>query len=122
MAHFAKIENNTVVDMIVIPDEQENRGQDYLNNDMNMSGTWLQCSYNTYGNQHKLNGTPLRGNYPSVGFTYDSTKDAFIPPKPVDNPSWILDETMLLWVPPIPEPTDNQPWHWDEEQVNWVLL
>ena len=121
MAHFAKIENNIVVNVIVIPDEQENNGQQYIN-DLNIEGTWLQCSYNTYANQHKFGGTPLRGNYPAVGFSYDPLNDVFIAPKPSDRPSWVLDENMLIWVPPIPMPDGEQPWHWDEEQVNWVLL
>jgi hypothetical protein len=122
MAHFAKIENNIVTNIIIIPNEEEHRGQDYINNDMNIEGTWLQCSYNTYANQHINGGTPLRGNYPGVGFSYDSTKDAFIPPKPSDRPSWVLDENMLIWTAPVSIPDNEQPWHWDEEQVNWILL
>ena len=121
MAHFAKIENNIVVNMIVIPNEEEHRGQEFINNELNLDGTWLQCSYNTYANSHRLGGTPLRGNYPAVGFTYDPAKDAFIPSKPDDRPSWILDENMLIWVPPISMPDGEQPWHWEESEGKWVL-
>jgi hypothetical protein len=105
MAHFAEIDsNNIVLQVLVVPDEQEHRGQEYLSVDCNLVGTWKKTSYNTYGGVHTLGGTPYRKNYAGIGFTYDESRDAFIPPKPYD--SWILDEETCLWNDPNPTPVD----------------
>jgi hypothetical protein len=60
----------------------------------------------------------LRKNYAGIGFTYDSTRDAFIPPK--QHASWILDEGTCLWNPPTPMPTDDKMYDWDEETTSWI--
>jgi hypothetical protein len=119
MAHFAELgENNVVLQVIVVSDNDapsEEAGANFCRN--LLGGTWKQTSYNTAGGQHKLGGTPFRKNYAGIGFTYDSTKDAFIPPKPYA--SWILNEDTCLWESPVPYPTDDKPYTWDEETVNW---
>ena len=112
MAHFAKIDNGIVVQVIVAE-------QDVI--DSGLFGTpseWVQTSYNTYGGEHLLGGTPLRMNYAGVGDTYDSIRDAFIPPQPY--PSWILDETTCQWQSPIPYPIDGKGYIWNENTTNWV--
>ena len=82
MAHFAEIdESNTVVRVLVVPDSQENRGQEYLADDLGLGGTWKKTSYNTQGGVHANGGTPYRKNYAGVGYTFDAAKDAFIAPK-----------------------------------------
>jgi hypothetical protein len=81
-------------------------------------GEWIQTSYNTYGGEHKLGGTPLRKNYAGIGFTYDRVKDAFIPPKPFA--SWVLNEDTCLWDAPVAMPDDGKIYTWDEETTNWV--
>ena len=97
MAHFAEIDNNNIVlRVLVVPDEQEHRGHDYLANDCQLGGTWLQTSYNTIGGVHLLDGTPFRKNYAGIGYIYDETRDAFIPPKPTDG-EWTFNETTCLW-------------------------
>jgi len=97
MAHFAQIDDtNTVIDVVVVSDDQEHRGHEFLAIDLGLGGTWLQTSYNTYGGQHRLGGTPLRKNYAQIGFTYDPVRDAFIPPQP--HPDLILNENTCLWV------------------------
>lgn len=122
MAHFAKIENiegtNKVTWVIVIPNEHETRGNEYIN-ELGMEGTWIQCSYNTREGKHKYGSTPFRKNFPSPGFTYDTARDAFIPPKPEKNPSFILDESTCTWVPPIPYPMDRYVYVWNEAEVEW---
>lgn len=86
MAHFAQIDNNNIVlQVLVIPDFQEHRGQEYLANDLNLGGIWKQTSYNNR----------IRKNYAGIGYTYDEIRDAFIPPKPGDN--YILNEDTCLW-------------------------
>lgn len=99
MAHFAEIDkDNVVLRVVVVPDDQEHRGNEYLSVEMNLGGTWLQTSYNTYGGVHRLGGVPFRKNHPAIGFTYDKNKDAFIPPCP--NQNWILNEETCLWEDP----------------------
>lgn len=125
MAHFAQLNNNTVVNVIVIADsellengvEVEQKGIDFCNT--LIPGEWKQTSYNTYGGAHKTNGAPFRKNYAGIGYTYDPTRDAFIPPKPFA--SWVLDEQTCLWGSPVPRPTeDGKYYYWDEATLAWV--
>tara|TARA_Y100000004_G_C8684191_1_gene314658 strand:- start:36 stop:404 length:369 start_codon:yes stop_codon:yes gene_type:complete len=118
MSHFAKIENNIVTQVIVAE-------QDFIDT---QEGTWVQTSYNTRGGVHYQpnSNTPsedqskaLRKNYAGIGFTYDSTKDAFIPPKPYE--SWTLNETTCWWEAPISKPSDGQSYVWNEENQQWDL-
>ena len=97
MAYFAKIENNLVIEVLAVADEHEDRGQEFLANDLGLGGTWIKTSYNTRAGQHLTGGTPLRKNYAGIGYTYDPTRDAFIPPKPTDG-DWQLDEQTCQWV------------------------
>ena len=119
MAHFAEIDNdNVVVRVLVVPDDQEERGQDFLAIDLGLGGTWKKTSYNTVGGEHLLGGTPYRYNYAGIGYTYDADKDGFIPPKPFA--SWKLSNVSLQWLPPVAMPTDGKIYIWDEETTNWV--
>jgi len=106
MSHFAKIIDGKVTDVIVAE-------QDFIDN---LDGTWLQTSYNTYGNQHP-EGRPLRGNYAGIGYTYNSTTDVFYAPQPY--PSWILNKTTWLWEAPVAMPTDGKNYKWNESITNW---
>ena len=81
---------------------------------------WVQTSYNTIGGVHSQGGTPLRKNFAGIGFTYDSGRDAFIPPKPYA--SWVLDEATCHWGAPTPMPTDNKMYSWDEATTSWVEI
>jgi hypothetical protein len=118
MAHFAEVDsNNVVVRVLVVGDDQEHRGQDFLANDLGLGGTWLKTSYNTQGGVHTLGGTPFRKNYAGIGFTYDPTRDAFIPPKPFN--SWTLDENTCNWEAPIAYPTDGKLYSWNEDDQTW---
>jgi hypothetical protein len=97
MAHFARIDkNNIVIQVVVVDNEHEDRGQEFLAEDLNLGGTWVQTSYNTFAGEHLLGGTPLRKNYAGIGYTYDSERDAFIPPKPTNDA--VLDEETCLWI------------------------
>ena len=118
MAHFAEVDsNNVVVRVLVVGDDQEERGQEFLANDLGLGGTWLKTSYNTQGGVHTLGGTPFRKNYAGIGYTYDSVRDAFIPPKPFN--SWTLDEESCLWEAPVAYPSDGKLYTWDEENTQW---
>ena len=113
MSHFAQIdENNIVTQVIVIEQDVVDTG---LFGD---PASWIQTSYNTSGGVHLLGGTPLRKNYAGIGYTYDNTRDAFIPPKPFN--SWVLNETSCLWEAPTPMPVDGKIYNWDEATTSWV--
>jgi len=109
MSHFAKIENGVVTQVIVAEQDVIDSGLFGVN--------WVQTSYNTRNGQHP-EGRPLRKNYAGIGYTYDTTRDAFIPPKPF--PSWLLNETTCLWEAPILTPTDDKRYTWDEPTTSWV--
>ena len=115
MAHFAKIGINNLVEDIVFVDnavtanvyldgndddkeksvEVEQKGIDYLKGIFGSDTVWKQCSFNTWSNKHKLGGTPFRFNMPEIGYTYDSLRDGFIPPKPGNG--YVLIEKRLQW-------------------------
>jgi len=116
MAHFAKVELGIVTQVIVAELSFFDTFVDET------PGEWIQTSYNTIGGQHVNGGAPLRKNYASVGGTYDSTRDAFIPPKPY--PSWVLNEDSCLWEPPIAYPVadSDERYEWNEETTSWQVI
>jgi hypothetical protein len=109
MAHFAELDaDNIVVRVLVVPNEQENRGHDYLATDLGLGGTWVQTSYNA----------TIRKNYAGIGYTFDSGRDAFIPPKPFA--SWVLNEATCSWDAPVAHPADDKMYIWDEATTSWT--
>jgi hypothetical protein len=114
MAHFAKVQNGLVTQVIVAEPEFFETFVD------NSPGEWIQTSYNTYGGVHKTGGTPLRKNYAGIGFTYDKILNAFIPPKPFA--SWVLDEETCLWNAPVARPTDDKSYSWNEDTLSWIEI
>lgn len=97
MAHFAEIdENNIVTRVLVTSNSEPDEGYSFLVN--TLGGRWVKTSYNTLAGVHLQGGTPLRGNYASVGYTYDEDLDAFLLPKPAIG-EWELDKTTFQWVP-----------------------
>ena len=119
MAHFAEIDaEGTVLRVLVVADEQEDRGQEFLADDLGLGGTWKKTSYNTVGGVHTGGGTPYRKNYAGIGFKYDNALDAFIPPKPFA--SWTLNEDTCLWEAPTPMPVEEEKFFtWDEDTLSW---
>ena len=102
MAHFAKLNNNIVTEVIVAEKNFINSGlvgDEFL---------WVQTSYNG----------GFRKNYAGVGYTYDKSKDAFIPPKPYA--SWTLVEDTCQWTAPVAYPTDGKVYEWNEDTTNWM--
>ena len=89
MAHFAEIdENNIVTRVLVVPDAEEHRGQEFLANDLGLGGLWIQTSYNA----------KIRKNFAGIGFEFDATRDAFIAPKPdCHSDSITFDEESCTW-------------------------
>lgn len=124
MAHYAQVINNIVEQVIVA--EQDFIDSGVVGNPSN----WIQCSYNTRNNIHYNpvtnlpdGGTPLRGNYPAIGFVYDSERDVFYAPQTY--PSWSFNEKTLSWDSPVPCPPPNREnpnlmWVWNEASLSWV--
>ena len=109
MAHYAKVEDG-VVTQVIVADNKEWC-------ETNLGGTWIQTSYNTYGNVHTLGGTPLNKNYAGIGFTWDGT--GFAAPQPF--PSWTKNSDTYLWEAPVAMPTEEgKRYTWDEELLAWV--
>jgi len=117
MAHYALIDNSNIVTHVIVgQNEDENYDwEEHYAEDFAL--TCKRTSYNTIGGVHSTGGTPFRKNYAGVGFTYDSVRDAFIPPKPYA--SWSLNEDSCLWEPPTPMPTDGKMYIWDESTESW---
>ena len=118
MAHFAKLDQNNVVLRVLVVNnaditdpsgqEQEALGVTFLQGLFGADTHWLQTSYNG----------KIRKNYAGIGYSYDETRDAFIPPQPY--PSWVLNEDSCLWESPVPMPDDGHPYTWDEDAGAWV--
>ena len=108
MAHFAHVVDTIVQQVIVIDNQYEDEGQDYINNVLGLNGTWIQTSYNNN----------IRANYAGIGYTYDEVNDVFYSPEPFV--SWILNEETWKWEAPIPYPEDGNTYIWDEDNLEWV--
>jgi hypothetical protein len=108
MAHFAELdENDIVIRVIVIPNNQEHRGQEFCADDLGLGGICVQTSYNG----------SMRKNFAGKGHKFDRNRDAFIAAKPHE--SWVLDEQTCAWVSPIPYPNTEILHLWNEEIKNW---
>lgn len=114
MAHFAKV-NNGIVEQVIVAEPEF-----FVTFVDSSPGQWIQTSYNTRGGVHVNGGTPLRKNYAGIGYSYDAQRDAFIPPKPYA--SWVLDDQTCLWNAPVPYPTDGKRYQWDEPTGAWIEI
>jgi len=118
MAHFAKVVNGKV-DQVIVAEP------DFFDSFVDSSpGEWIQTSYNTRGGVHydpETNepdgGVALRKNFAGVGYNYDAQADAFYPPQPYT--SWTLDTDTYLWNPPVAMPDDGNRYTWNEETTSW---
>jgi hypothetical protein len=125
MAHFAKLNQDNEVIYVTVGRDEDNGLEAELS--LRTGDVYKQTSYNTRGGVHYTNDVPsddqskaYRKNYAGIGYTYDSQRDAFIPPQPY--PSWTLVEETCRWSAPVEIPTDGKRYQWDEATVNWVEL
>jgi hypothetical protein len=123
MAHFAKVLDGKVIQVIVAEPEYFQTFVDET------PGEWLQCSYNTKGGVHCLPDTTipsddqskaLRYNFPGVGYNYDAQADAFYAQQPFD--SWSLNKETFIWEPPFDYPKDGNRYKWNEENQSWDII
>jgi len=120
MSHFAEINNDGIVQNVIVAE------QDFIDSGaVGDSSNWIQTSYNTRGGVHYApnsnepdSGIALRKNYAGIGYTYDSTRNAFYTPQSYS--SWLLDDETCQWNAPIPRPDDGKWYGWDESITNWV--
>jgi hypothetical protein len=129
MATFAKLNSENIVltvesvhnnELLDNGVESEEKGIQFLKTLYNEpNAIWKQTSYNTNGGVHTNGGIPFRKNHASIGYTYDQTRDAFIPPKPFN--SWILNENTCQWDSPVAIPSDwkEKYYTWDESSLSW---
>lgn len=118
MAHYAILDEQNIVINVIVGTDESSSGIDWEKYYGNLyNSTVKRTSYNTFENTHVNGGTPFRGNFASVGYTYDESLDAFIPPKPFD--SWTLNTDRFDWDPPVPRPVDHNIWVWDEDNQQW---
>ena len=110
MSHFERFTAQGIVEQVIVAE------QDFIDT-LSDRTSWVQTSYNTYGGQHP-EGRPLRKNYAGIGYSYDSVRDAFIPPQ--SYASWVLNEETCLWDAPTPYPTNGKTYNWDENTQQWV--
>jgi hypothetical protein len=121
MAHYAFLNmQNIVTEVIVGKDETDGPTNWEMHYGNFREQVCKRTSYNTRGGVHANGGTPFRKNYAGIGYTYDESRDAFIPPKPFD--SWVLDEQSCLWEAPVAMPDDGQQYEWNEETTSWDLI
>jgi hypothetical protein len=124
MAHYAFIDQNNIVTEIIVGKNEGEEGINWEQHYGNFRGqTCKRTSYNTKGGVHLLGETPFRKNYAGIGYSYDETRDAFIPPKPFN--SWILNENTCLWDSPVAMPIEeleeNEYYSWNESIINWDI-
>ena len=114
MAHYAFLDSNDIVTSVIVGKDEGTDGIDWEQKYGEIKGqTCKRTSYNTVNNVHLLDGTPFRGNFASIGFTYDTENDVFVAPQPYN--SWTLNTSSWIWEAPIDYPNDNLSYVWNEE-------
>jgi len=128
MAHYAFLDSNNIVTEVIVGRDESDTSQDWeVVYESYRNQTCKRTSYNTSGGVHRGGGTAFRKNYAGIGYSYDSTKDAFIPPQPFD--SWTLNDSTCLWESPVAYPTtvtdsDGNPifYEWNESNQTWDII
>ncbi len=131
MAHFTELDENDIVlrvvvvsnNITIIPNpsspEIEQRGINFCKGLYGKDTKWKQTSYNTHRGSHAHGKSQNRKNYAGIGYKYDVTRNAFIPPAPY--PSWVIDENTCVYEAPVPYPDDGNSYGWNEQMDNWVI-
>lgn len=124
MAHYAFINSNNIVTQVIVGRDEDDLPEGITDWEVyygeKVGQRCLRTSYNTVGNQHTEGGTPFRGNYAGIGFTYNEEEDVFVPPQPF--PSWTLNEATYSWEAPVAYPEDGELYVWNENKKEWELV
>jgi len=114
MAHFAKLGTGNIVEKVIVVSNDiaitEQAGVNFINKLYNTRDVWKQTSYNNN----------IRKNFAGIGYQYDQTRDAFIPPKPFN--SWILNEDTCRWEAPVARPENDNIYSWNEQTLSWDIV
>ena len=121
MAHYAFLDGNNIVTEVIVGVDEWITQTDLDGTDVGGSSEAWETWYGNFRGQlckrTSYNGN-YRKNYAGIGYTFDSVRDAFIPPKPYE--SWLLNEDTCLWESPVPRPEGEGLWVWDEVTVSWI--
>ena len=117
MAHYAFLDENNIVTEVIVGKDEGNFDWEQQYGSFRGQAC-KRTSFNTHGGVHTLGGTPLRGNYAGIGYTYDAVNDVFYAPQPY--PSWTISAPTWQWQPPVPYPDDGKMYVWDEATLSWV--
>ena len=124
MAHYAFLDENNIVTHVIVGKDEGENGVDWEH----FYGA-VRTSYNTAGGVYydpetnqpaQDQSKAFRKNYAGIGYSYDPTRDAFIPPKPFE--SWLLDEFSCTWKSPVEYPNDNNKYIWSESLLEWIIV
>jgi hypothetical protein len=122
MAHYAYLDENNCVTQVIVGRDETDIVLDENENPIDWEVYYgaKRTSYGTWMGTHLTGGTPFRKNYAAIGYTYDKSRDAFIPPKQYN--SWVLNEDTCHWEAPTPKPEDEQGkyWIWNEDTLSWI--
>ena len=119
MAHFAQLDDNNMVLQVIVVHNNECLG-DNGNESESVGIAFCQSLFpGTRWRQTSYNGN-IRKNYAGIGYQYNPTLDAFVPPTPY--PSWVLNEVTCQWAAPVAYPTDTKTYKWDEATLSWVEI
>ena len=120
MAHYTFLDNSNIVTEVITGKNENDGDGNWETYYGNIRGkVCKRTSYNTLNNSHKEGGTPFRGNFAGINYTYDEANDVFISPKPYA--SWILDTSIWNWKAPVEMPTDGL-YEWNETTTSWDLV
>ena len=121
MAHYAFIDDDNIVTQVIVGRDEDDLAEGVTSWEEYYGARHgqrcLRTSYNTRAGEHVEGGTPFRGNYAGIGYTYHEDIDGFVPPKPFE--SWVLNEATFSWDAPVPMPTEGD-WTWDEQAGAWT--
>jgi hypothetical protein len=118
MAHFAKLDNNDIVQQVIVVNNNELLDENGYESEAKgiqfceslFGGIWVQTSYNG----------SFRKNFAGIGYKYDRQRLAFIPPQPY--PSWTMNDDTFQWESPVAHPNDGNMYEWNEETQSWVAI
>ena len=124
MAHYAFLDSNNIVTQVIVGKDEEDLAEGVTDWEVYygdlLGQTCKRTSYNTAAGVHSGGGTAYRGNYAGIGYSFDETLDAFIPPQAYA--SWVLNEETFSWEAPVAYPEDGEMYTWDEPTQQWVAV
>lgn len=123
MAHYAFLNSNNIVTEVITGVDENVIQTDLDGTQVGGTSEAWETFYGNFRNQtckRTSYNNNIRKNYAGIGYTYDSERDAFIPPKPFTK--WVLNETTCQWEAPVAYPTDSKQYVWNDNRGEWEEL